>query len=71
MMDCKETEEGFEITWDPDDPIESVFNTWTEEDFIRVIMEAANSVIEEHNQANQESQDNGGTISAPDVPLQD
>ena len=29
----------FQITWDPNDPIESIMNTWTEEDFIREIKE--------------------------------
>jgi hypothetical protein len=58
MIDCKQTDVGFEITWDPDDPTESVFNTWTEEDFIRVIIEEANRVIEEHNQTNEENEDN-------------
>lgn len=52
MIDCKETEEGFEITWDPDDPIESALNTWTEEDFIRAIIQEANRVIEESNESN-------------------
>jgi hypothetical protein len=46
MIDCKETDEGFEITWDPDDPTESVFNTWTEQDFIDVIMAECNRIIE-------------------------
>lgn len=50
MIECKETDEGFQISWDPDDPLESVFNTWTEEDFIRVIMEECNRIIEQHNQ---------------------
>lgn len=58
MIECKETEEGFEITWDPDDPIESAFNTWTEEDFIRVIMEHANKLIEEHNNETNQVEDN-------------
>ena len=29
----------FQITWDPNDPIESMLSTWTEEDFIREIRE--------------------------------
>ena len=40
-MEVKEKEDGsFEITWDPDDPVESVFNTWSEEDFTKCIMDA-------------------------------
>lgn len=53
MIDCKETEDGFEITWDPDDPVESVFNTWTEQDFINVIMAECNRVIEEHEKSKE------------------
>ena len=40
-MEVKEKEDGsFEITWDPDDLVESVFNDWTEEDFTNCIMDA-------------------------------
>lgn len=28
---------SFEISWDPNDPQESMFNTWTESDFINAI----------------------------------
>lgn len=38
MVEVTPNEDGsFEITWDENDPQESIFNTWTEEDFIRVI----------------------------------
>jgi hypothetical protein len=39
---------SFEITWDPDDPVEWVLNTWTEDDFINAIMKECNKVIEEN-----------------------
>ena len=39
---------GFLIEWDANDPVESVFNDWKEEHFIRVIMEYAQGVIEEY-----------------------
>jgi len=29
----------FTISWDENSPTESIFNTWTEEDFIKVIMD--------------------------------
>lgn len=29
------------ISWDETDPVESQLNTWTEEDFVRAIMEEA------------------------------
>ena len=32
-------ENEFAITWDETSPTESILNTWTEEDFIKVIME--------------------------------
>ena len=48
MIEVKEKEDGsFEISWDPDDPVESMFNTWSEEDFTERIMDACNKMIEE------------------------
>lgn len=42
MINCEENTDGsFTITWDPNDPTESVLNHWTEEDFIDVITERA------------------------------
>lgn len=38
MIECKEEDDGsLTFTWDKNDPIESILNTWTEEDFIRAI----------------------------------
>jgi len=49
-MDCKEEEDGsFTITWNPDDPVESIFNDWTEQDFIDVIMAKCKEVLGEEN----------------------
>jgi len=49
MIDVKENEDGsFTISWDPDDPVESIFNTWTEQDFIDAIMSQCKGVIEEN-----------------------
>lgn len=48
MINCEETENGFTITWDPNDPVESQMNEWTEQDFIDVIMRRAEEVIAEH-----------------------
>ena len=40
MIDVKQiTENEFQISWDPNDPIEGIMNTWEEEDFIREIRE--------------------------------
>lgn len=47
-MQVFETKDGFEITWDPNDPVECVFNNWTEEDFTRVIMAEAEKVLAGH-----------------------
>lgn len=45
MIECKENEDkSFTITWDPDDPLESVFNTWTEQDFINAIMDHIHAI---------------------------
>lgn len=35
-----------EISWDPTDKVESVFNEWTEDDFINRILDAVNKVLE-------------------------
>lgn len=38
MIECKEEDDGtFTISWDENDPAESMFNTWTEQDFIKAI----------------------------------
>lgn len=39
MIDVKQNEDGsFDISWDENDPQESILNTWTEQDFIDTIM---------------------------------
>ena len=43
MIECHENEDGsLLITWDKEDPVESQLNTWTEDDFVRAIMDEAN-----------------------------
>ena len=40
MIQVTENEDNsLTITWDETSPTESILNTWTEEDFIKVIME--------------------------------
>jgi hypothetical protein len=40
MINVKEESDGsFTISWDENDPVESMMNTWTEEDFIQAIRE--------------------------------
>ena len=40
MIQVTENEDkSLTITWDETSPTESILNTWTEEDFIKVIME--------------------------------
>ena len=34
------------ISWDETSPTESILNTWTEEDFIKVITESLESLVE-------------------------
>jgi len=46
-MTIKVTERGdgsFDIDWNPKDPVESIMNEWTEEDFIKALQE----YIEQH-----------------------
>lgn len=39
MIEVKDNGDGqFTISWDENDPAESVFNTWTEQDFIDYLM---------------------------------
>jgi hypothetical protein len=39
----------FEISWDENDPQESVFNNFTEQDFITIIKEHLNKLKEKDN----------------------
>ena len=46
MIDVKDNEDGsFTISWDENDPLESVFNDWTEEDFINYFRAAAEETL--------------------------
>lgn len=57
-MKVTEKEDGsFDIEWDPNDPVEHVFNDWTEQDFIDVIMKAANEVIDKHSEQQNDEQE--------------
>jgi hypothetical protein len=43
MITVKEESDGsLTIDWDETDPVESIMNTWTEEDFLNAICEALN-----------------------------
>lgn len=67
MIDCKENEDGsFTISWDENDPLESILNTWTEEDFTKVIIDHANKVIEEHEYIRQQQQQRGAKLGLTD-----
>jgi len=47
MIQVHEEENGsFTISWDENDPKESLLNTWTEEDFIQCIMDRCNQILE-------------------------
>ena len=46
-IEVTERENGwFDISWDENDPLESIFNTWTEQDFIDCIMEGCKRTLE-------------------------
>jgi hypothetical protein len=48
MIQCFEEDDGsLTITWDETDPVESILNTWTEQDFVDAIMEKANQELGE------------------------
>ena len=61
----EETNGTFTISWDENDPLERVFNDWTEEDFIQVITEAAEKILAQqeyatHKSAQINTEDSGG-----------
>jgi hypothetical protein len=46
MINVKEEDNGsFTISWDENDPVERVLNTWTEQDFIDAIMKQCDEVL--------------------------
>jgi len=46
MIDVKEEDDGtFTISWDENDPKESIFNNFTEEDFNKVFRDYAEEII--------------------------
>ena len=48
MIEVTEREDGsFDISWDENDPTESILNTWTEQDFIDCIMEGCKRTLGE------------------------
>ena len=51
MIDCIENDDGtFTISWDENDPNESVLNTWTPDDFIQVIHEECQKLLESNHE---------------------
>ena len=47
MINVKqESDNSFTISWDKNDPQESIFNNWTEEDFINAIQDYLNTLEE-------------------------
>jgi len=52
-IEVNENEDGtLTISWDENDPNEAIFNTWTAEDFIRLISEYAEKALAESEYAN-------------------
>jgi hypothetical protein len=48
MIEVTEKEDGsFDISWDENDPTESILNTWTEQDFIDCIMNGCKRTLSE------------------------
>lgn len=65
MIDVKEKDDGsFDISWDANDPKESILNTWTEQDFIDAIMNRCKEIIEQDERQNQCDTSSSGTVSA-------
>ena len=56
MIEVKEIDEyTFEISWDENDPKESILNDFTEQDFIDVLMNRIKEL--EENESHRESKD--------------
>lgn len=50
MIEVKEEDDGsLTISWDKNDPVESMMNDWTEQDFIDAIMNKCREVLGEEN----------------------
>jgi hypothetical protein len=46
-IDVTEEQDGsLTITWDPNNPEEAILSTWTEQDFLEVIREAARARLD-------------------------
>jgi hypothetical protein len=47
MIEVRENEDGsFQIDWNPNDPVESIMNEWTEQDFIDAIKKSLEDLKE-------------------------
>jgi hypothetical protein len=47
MIEVHENEDGsFQIDWNPNDPVESIMNEWTEQDFIDAIKKSLEDLKE-------------------------
>jgi hypothetical protein len=45
MIEVQQNDDGsLQIDWDPKDPVESILNEWTEEDFIQAIKDHLETV---------------------------
>jgi hypothetical protein len=42
----QEPDNSFTISWDENDPQESILNSWTEEDFVKVITDFLNNQLQ-------------------------
>lgn len=81
MINVKEEDDGsLTISWDENDPIESILNDWTEEDFLNCILDKCKEVLgeEEYNnilknpeESGEESSDTIFINQTPEEVLQD
>jgi hypothetical protein len=47
MIEVHENEDGsFQIDWDENDPVESIMNDWTEEDFIQALQKCLEKMVD-------------------------
>lgn len=57
-IDVKEEQDGsFTISWDENDPEESMFNTWTEQDFIDAILNHCKEQLGQYEECPSEAED--------------
>jgi len=61
MIEVTENDNGtFTISWDENDPLESVFNDWSEKDWIKMLKDAADEILSKKEYSSKNFKVTGG-----------